>query len=191
MLNPFPGARISLEKPKLGACYREQGIQDSKAEISFYSQSIPNVLTMVFWNELSESMWWTAKSRNHCWTQVLAQRSHFRQSLPSRHVLCINVQPCGWRVRRDSHSLACLRGWEASDYRGEGHRASAGIPDSLYFHSPELANKYCRLGRCPLSRPCLWRAASFHYCIWCWDTVGNTEKVQSNFPKTNWFYNLC
>lgn len=48
-LNPFPGAKkIGLEKLKLGAYYREQGTQNSKGGISFYSTSIPNTLAMCF-----------------------------------------------------------------------------------------------------------------------------------------------
>lgn len=63
-LNPFPGAKIGLEKLKLGAHFREQGAQNSKRELSFYWKSIPNRLTSVFVNELSESMPWVVSSWN-------------------------------------------------------------------------------------------------------------------------------
>lgn len=63
-LNPFPGAKIGLEKLKLGAHYREQGAQNSKGELSFYWKSTPKRLTLVFVNELSESMQRAASSWN-------------------------------------------------------------------------------------------------------------------------------
>lgn len=63
-LNPFPGAKIGLEKLKLGAHFREQGAQNFTGGIRFYWKSIPNRMTSVFVNELSESMPWAVSSWN-------------------------------------------------------------------------------------------------------------------------------